>query len=43
MPLSEINLLKVKTKVKCGVSSFELTEVKLQEITNYGKSSVSSF
>ena len=37
MPLSEMHLLKIKTRVKHGVSSFELNLVKLQEITDYGK------
>ena len=43
MPLSELHLLKIKTRVKYGVSSFELGLVKLPEITNCGKSSVSGF
>ena len=44
IPLSEIHLLKIKTRVKYGVTSFELNFVKLLEITtNYGKRSISSF
>ena len=42
MPLSELHLLKIKTRVKYGVRYFELNMVKLREITNYGKSSISS-
>ena len=40
--LSELHLLKI-ARVKYAVSSFELNLVKLQEITNYGKSPISSF
>ena len=42
MSLSEMHLLKIKTRVKYGVSSFELNLLKLREITDYGKSSISS-
>ena len=42
MSLSELNLLKIKTRVKYGVSSSELNLVKLREITNNGKSLILS-
>ena len=42
MLFSEMRFLKIKTRVKYGVTSFDLNLVKLREITDYGKSSISS-
>ena len=37
MSLSELHLLKIKTRVKYGDSSFQLNLVKLWETMNYEK------
>ena len=43
MPSSDLNMLKIKGSVNYRVIPFEWTLLKLREITNYGKNSISSF
>ena len=43
MPLGKQHLLKIKTTIKYGATSFELNSLKLRERRNCGKNSTSSF
>ena len=43
MPLSKLSLVKTKSRVKYGISSFELNLVTLGVKSSYWKSSASSF